>query len=53
MRKIDTYNHVIPPAYLQLIKQHPKDPNLLKRMTSIRKLWALPASGRINGCSFH
>jgi predicted TIM-barrel fold metal-dependent hydrolase len=43
MRKIDIYNHVIPPAYLELMKQHSKDANMLKRMTSIRKLWDLPA----------
>jgi aminocarboxymuconate-semialdehyde decarboxylase len=43
MRKIDIYNHVVPPAYLELIKQHAKDPNIVKRMTSVRKLWDLPA----------
>lgn len=43
MRKIDIYNHVMPPAYLELVKQHGKDPGVVKRMTSLRMLWDLPA----------
>lgn len=43
MRKIDIYNHVMPPAYLELVKQHGKDPGVVKRMTSLRMLWDLEA----------
>jgi uncharacterized protein len=34
--KIDIYNHVMPPAYLELVKQHSKDLGIVKRMTSLR-----------------
>ena len=37
--KIDIYNHVLPRAYLDLVKQHSKEPGMVKRMTSIRMLW--------------
>ena len=37
--KIDIYNHVLPRAYLDLVKQHSKDAGMVKRMTSIRMLW--------------
>ena len=37
--KIDIYNHVMPRAYLDLVKQHSKEPGMVKRMTSIRMLW--------------
>jgi aminocarboxymuconate-semialdehyde decarboxylase len=43
VRKIDIYNHVVPPAYLELIQKHSKDPNIVKRMTSLRMLWDLEA----------
>jgi aminocarboxymuconate-semialdehyde decarboxylase len=36
--KIDIYNHVLPPAYLDLVKQHSKEPGMVKRMSSIRML---------------
>src|SRR5438105_9441907 len=37
--KIDIYNHVLPQAYLDLVKQHSKEPGMVKRMSSIRMLW--------------
>src|SRR3954471_11438771 len=43
VRKIDIYNHVVPPAYLELIKQHSKDAGIVKRMTNLRMLWDLEA----------
>ncbi len=41
--KIDLYNHVMPPRYLEMMKQHAKDPGIIKRMTSLRMLWDLDA----------
>jgi hypothetical protein len=41
--KIDIYNHVMPPSYLELVKTHSKEPGMVKRMTSIRALWDMPA----------
>ena len=43
MKKIDIFNHVMPPAYLELVKQHSKDPGIVKRMTSLRMLWDIEA----------
>lgn len=43
MKKIDIYNHVLPPAYLELVKTHSKDAGLVKRVTSLRLLWDLEA----------
>jgi aminocarboxymuconate-semialdehyde decarboxylase len=37
--KIDIYNHVLPRAYLDLVKQHSKEPGMVKRMSNIRMLW--------------
>ena len=37
--KIDIYNHVLPKAYLDLVKQHSKELGMVKRMSSIRMLW--------------
>src|SRR3954470_10765496 len=37
--KIDIYNHVLPKAYLDLVKQHSKEAGLVKRMSGIRMLW--------------
>ena len=44
--KIDIYNHVMPVRYLELMKQHSKDPGIVKRMTSLRMLWDIEA--RVN-----
>src|SRR3954466_579331 len=41
--KIDIFNHVMPPAYLELMKEHSKDPGIIKRMTGIRVLWDMEA----------
>jgi aminocarboxymuconate-semialdehyde decarboxylase len=41
--KIDAFNHFIPPAYLQLLKQHSKDSGIVKRMASIPVLCDLDA----------
>ena len=37
--KIDIFNHVMPQAYLDLVKQHSKEPGMVKRMSSLRMLW--------------
>jgi len=37
--KIDIYNHVLPQAYLDLVKQHSKEPGMVKRMSNLRMLW--------------
>ena len=39
MKKIDIYNHVLPPAYLELVKAHSREPGMVKRMSGIRMLW--------------
>ncbi len=41
--KIDAYNHFIPPAYLDMLKQHSKDVGIVKRMSSIPVLTDLEA----------
>ena len=41
--KIDIYNHVMPPAYLDLVKAHGKEPGIVKRMSQLRMLWDMPA----------
>ncbi len=43
MKKIDIYNHVIPMAYLEKMKQLSKDPGIVKRMSSLRMLWDIEA----------
>ena len=47
--KIDIYNHVIPPSYMELVKQHYKDVGLVKRLTTIRKLWDMDARVELLG----
>ncbi len=39
MTKIDIFNHVMPQAYLELVKTHSKEPGMVKRMSSLRMLW--------------
>jgi len=41
--KIDIYNHVMPPAYLELVKKHGKEPGMIRRVSSLRMLWDIPA----------
>ena len=36
--KIDLFNHVMPAAYLELVKQHSKEPGMVKRMAGLRML---------------
>src|SRR5690606_25903521 len=43
MKKIDIYNHVLPPEYLELVRTHSKDAGIVKRMVSLRMLWDLEA----------
>ena len=43
MKKIDIYNHVLPPAYFELVKKHSKDAGLVKRVASLRLLWDMEA----------
>src|SRR5215213_9546039 len=37
--KIDIFNHVMPRAYLELVKTHSKEAGMVKRMASLRMLW--------------
>lgn len=41
--KIDIFNHVMPAAYLELVKQHSKEPGMVKRMSGLRMLWDIEA----------
>jgi len=41
--KIDIFNHVMPAAYLELVKQHSKEPGMVKRMSGLRLLWDIEA----------
>jgi uncharacterized protein len=41
--KIDIYNHVLPPAYLDLVKQHGKEPGMVRRVSNLRLLWDVDA----------
>ena len=41
--KIDIYNHVMPTAYLDMMKLHLKDQGILKRMSNLRMLWDIEA----------
>ena len=41
--KIDIYNHVMPPAYLELVKKHGKEPGMIRRMSNLRMLWDMEA----------
>jgi aminocarboxymuconate-semialdehyde decarboxylase len=43
MRRIDIYNHVMPSAYLELVKHHSQEPGMVKRMSSLRMLWDIEA----------
>src|SRR5262245_42810259 len=42
-RKIDIFNHVMPPRYLELVKQHSKEAGMVKRMSGLRMLWDIEA----------
>src|SRR5882724_10045712 len=37
--KIDIFNHVMPMAYLELVKTHSKEAGMVKRMSNLRMLW--------------
>ena len=37
--KIDIFNHVMPQAYLELVKTHSKEAGMVKRMSNLRMLW--------------
>jgi aminocarboxymuconate-semialdehyde decarboxylase len=43
VRKIDIFNHVMPVAYLELMRRHYRDAGLVKRMTNLRMLWDIEA----------
>jgi aminocarboxymuconate-semialdehyde decarboxylase len=45
--KIDIYNHVMPLAYMDLVKQHSKEPGMVKRMSNLRMLWDMQARTRM------
>ena len=45
--KIDIFNHVMPVAYLEKVKEHSKDPGVVKRMSSLRMLWDIEARARM------
>ncbi|MES2187793.1 MAG: amidohydrolase family protein [Pseudomonadota bacterium] len=40
---IDIYNHVMPLPYLEAVKQHGKEPGMIRRMTTLRMLWDIEA----------
>jgi uncharacterized protein len=42
MARIDIFNHVMPMAYLEALKEH-GDPGMVKRMTTLRMLWDIEA----------
>ncbi|QSI33258.1 amidohydrolase family protein [Variovorax sp. RKNM96] len=46
-KKIDIYNHVLPPKYFELVKAHSKDAGIVKRMASLRLLWDLEARAQM------
>jgi len=52
VQRIDIYNHVMPPAYLELMKTHSKDPGIVKRMTGLRMLWDLEARAQMLATQF-
>ncbi len=41
--KIDIYNHVMPMAYLELMKRHSADSGMVKRISSVRLVWDIEA----------
>jgi len=41
--KIDIYNHVMPPSYVELVKKHGREAGMIKRMSNLRMLWDMPA----------
>lgn len=43
MKKLDIYNHVLPPKYFDLVRAHSKDAGIVKRMASLPMLWDLEA----------
>ena len=43
MKKIDIFNHVMPRAYLEILKTHSKDAGIVKRMTNLTMLWDIEA----------
>ncbi len=43
MKKIDIFNHVMPVAYLDLLKAHSKDAGIVKRMAGLTLLWNIEA----------
>jgi predicted TIM-barrel fold metal-dependent hydrolase len=50
--KIDIFNHVMPVAYLEMMKLHSKDAGIVKRMTSLRMLWDIEARVQMLGEKF-
>ena len=46
-KKIDIYNHVLPPAYFELVKAHSKDAGIVKRMAGLPMLWDLEARAKM------
>ena len=43
MSRIDIFNHVMPGAYLEALKQRSRDPGIVRRMTNLRMLWDIEA----------
>src|SRR5690554_2081786 len=43
MRKIDIYSHVMPQRYLDIMREHSRDPGIVKRMSNLRMLWDMDA----------
>ncbi|HEX7782242.1 MAG TPA: amidohydrolase family protein [Sphingobium sp.] len=41
--KIDIYSHVVPPSYLDVLRQRYKDAGIVKRIQQLRMLWDIDA----------
>ena len=50
-QKIDIFNHVMPVRYLDLVKQHSKEPGMVRRMSGLRMLWDIDSSFEANWAS--
>ena len=52
MKKIDIYNHVLPPKYFELVKLHSKDAGIVKRLSGLPMLWDLEARAAMLSAKF-
>jgi aminocarboxymuconate-semialdehyde decarboxylase len=45
--KIDIFNHVMPPRYLERMKELSRDQGMVKRMSNLRMLWDIDARAQM------